>query len=417
MRPGGVGISRMMLSAVTLFPEPDSPTMPSVSPRLMWKSIPSTARTTPSSVKKYVFSPLTSSSRSAMAPPLAATIADSPAAARLARLGSQTRLAARVAEPPRPPLGSHYHRLVISPRASSARSTSSASTSLWVTQRIEVGPIAWILTFRAAHCATSSLVAAWLSPTPPGRVTPKMTMLVWTAPGSTAIPGSFAMPAASRRALAWSSASRSTVAVMRVLERDEPRRGDVDVGRPQRLAHLLGREEPARRLHRAHLHGADDRGAGDLVVEDVRVEVEDDFLARARVAHDGDEVAHRARRDEEAGRLAQPFGGDRLQALDRRILLPHVVPDLGAGHRLAHLDRGEGQRVGAQVDDVVHGVSPRLTAGPGAAGRRAGPTRCSRTRSRAGGGGPRPRGSCPRRSSLRRGGRGSRESRACAHTA
>src|SRR5881396_2333238 len=84
MRPGGVGISRMMLSAVTLFPEPDSPTIPSVSPRLMWKSIPSTARTTPSSVKKYVFSPLTSSSRSAMAPPLAATIADSPAAARLA---------------------------------------------------------------------------------------------------------------------------------------------------------------------------------------------------------------------------------------------------------------------------------------------------------------------------------------------
>src|SRR5436309_1967944 len=33
----------------------------------------------------------------------------SAAAARLARSGSQTRLAARVAEPPRPPLGSHYH--------------------------------------------------------------------------------------------------------------------------------------------------------------------------------------------------------------------------------------------------------------------------------------------------------------------
>src|SRR5206468_7404404 len=30
-------------------------------------------------------------------------------ALRLARSGSQTRLAARVAEPPRPPLGSHYH--------------------------------------------------------------------------------------------------------------------------------------------------------------------------------------------------------------------------------------------------------------------------------------------------------------------
>src|SRR5437867_2233020 len=133
MRPGGVGISRMMLSAVTLFPEPDWPTMPSVSPRLMWKSIPSTARTTPSSVKKYVFSPLTSSSRSAMAPPLAATIADSsrPAgpqprdALRLARLGSQTRLAARVAEPPRPPLGSHDqgHRLPSGVERPAARTT------------------------------------------------------------------------------------------------------------------------------------------------------------------------------------------------------------------------------------------------------------------------------------------------------
>src|SRR5213592_3183153 len=128
MRPGGVGISRMMLSAVTLFPEPDSPTMPSVSPRLMWKSIPSTARTTPSSVKKYVFSPLTSSSRSAMTPPLAryhnwlasdggAWITDSPRLwLRLALPGSQTRLAARVAEPPRPPLGSHCHRR-LDPRA------------------------------------------------------------------------------------------------------------------------------------------------------------------------------------------------------------------------------------------------------------------------------------------------------------
>ena len=30
--PGGVGIRRMIDSAVTLLPQPDSPTMPSVSP-------------------------------------------------------------------------------------------------------------------------------------------------------------------------------------------------------------------------------------------------------------------------------------------------------------------------------------------------------------------------------------------------
>src|SRR5256885_13352519 len=162
MRPGGVGISRMMLRAVTLLPEPDSPTMPSVSPRLMWKSIPSTARTTPSSVKKYVFSPLTSSSRSAMTPPLArypnwlasdggAWITDSPRlwlrlalrprdVLRLALPGSQTRLAARVAQPPRPPPGSPHHRLVISPHPSPAPSPSPAALSLWGTPRIEVRP-------------------------------------------------------------------------------------------------------------------------------------------------------------------------------------------------------------------------------------------------------------------------------------
>ena len=32
MRPGGVGMRRMIDSAVTLLPEPDSPTMATVSP-------------------------------------------------------------------------------------------------------------------------------------------------------------------------------------------------------------------------------------------------------------------------------------------------------------------------------------------------------------------------------------------------
>ena len=40
--------------AVTLLPEPDSPTMPSVSPGRSVKLTPSTARTTPASVKNQV---------------------------------------------------------------------------------------------------------------------------------------------------------------------------------------------------------------------------------------------------------------------------------------------------------------------------------------------------------------------------
>src|SRR2546430_270478 len=62
VRPGGDAIRRRIESDVTLLPQPDSPTMASVSPRTTEKETPSTARTTPSRVKKYVFNPLTSRS-------------------------------------------------------------------------------------------------------------------------------------------------------------------------------------------------------------------------------------------------------------------------------------------------------------------------------------------------------------------
>ncbi len=59
MRPGGDGISRMMDRDVTLLPQPDSPTMPSVLPFSKSKLMPSTAGTRPSSDWKYVFNPRT----------------------------------------------------------------------------------------------------------------------------------------------------------------------------------------------------------------------------------------------------------------------------------------------------------------------------------------------------------------------
>ena len=42
----------MIESPVMLLPDPDSPTMPTVSPGAIWKLTPSTARTTPASAKK-----------------------------------------------------------------------------------------------------------------------------------------------------------------------------------------------------------------------------------------------------------------------------------------------------------------------------------------------------------------------------
>ena len=54
----------MIDSAVTDLPQPDSPTIPSVWPGSIENEIPSTARTTPSRVKKCVFRSLTSSTGS-----------------------------------------------------------------------------------------------------------------------------------------------------------------------------------------------------------------------------------------------------------------------------------------------------------------------------------------------------------------
>src|SRR5581483_4394524 len=52
-RAGGLGIRPMIDSAETDLPEPDSPTMPSVSPGRIDQLTPSTALTTPASVSKW----------------------------------------------------------------------------------------------------------------------------------------------------------------------------------------------------------------------------------------------------------------------------------------------------------------------------------------------------------------------------
>src|SRR5436305_11199561 len=59
--PGGLATSLMTESAVTLLPQPLSPTTPNVSPALMVNETSSTALTTPLRVKKCVFRFLTSS--------------------------------------------------------------------------------------------------------------------------------------------------------------------------------------------------------------------------------------------------------------------------------------------------------------------------------------------------------------------
>src|SRR6516165_3764700 len=59
MRPVPLSRSWMMESAVTLLPQPDSPTSPTVSPSSIPKLTPLTARISPSLVKNDVRSPFT----------------------------------------------------------------------------------------------------------------------------------------------------------------------------------------------------------------------------------------------------------------------------------------------------------------------------------------------------------------------
>ena len=61
-RPGGFGTRPITDSALTLFPDPDSPTMASVSPSCSVYVTPSTAGTVPAVVENTVVSPETRSS-------------------------------------------------------------------------------------------------------------------------------------------------------------------------------------------------------------------------------------------------------------------------------------------------------------------------------------------------------------------
>src|SRR6266851_2116745 len=54
IRPGGSATRRRTDNAVTLLPQPDSPTTPKTSPARTLYETPSTARTTPAAVKKWV---------------------------------------------------------------------------------------------------------------------------------------------------------------------------------------------------------------------------------------------------------------------------------------------------------------------------------------------------------------------------
>ena len=91
-----------------------------------------------------------------------------------------------------------------------------------------------------------------------------------------------------------------------------------------------------------------------LVVVDVTLDIANQLVPRLAVQPHGDLVGHGPRGHEDRRFLAQQLGATRLETLDRRVDVNHVIAHLGGRHRGPHPRRGLGHRVAAQVDGGWH---------------------------------------------------------------
>src|SRR5690606_33093918 len=108
----------------------------------------------------------------------------------------------------------------------------------------------------------------------------------------------------------------------------------------------------------ARYHGHGTR----LVLVDVRAVRHDDLLTAPQVHGQRDLVAHRARGHEQRSLEAGHLGDRGFQPVDGGVLPVDVVAHLGLGHRTAHLRRGPGDRVAAEVHRPRgHGRTPLST--------------------------------------------------------
>ncbi len=104
-------------------------------------------------------------------------------------------------------------------------------------------------------------------------------------------------------------------------------------------------------LERTDARPDDHRMPGGLVDDEVVFAAADRFLAAAEVRELGDQVAHRARRDEQPGLLAEQLGGAILEGVDGRVVAEDVVADFGVGHHPPHRRGRLGHRIASEIDE------------------------------------------------------------------
>ncbi len=152
---------------------------------------------------------------------------------------------------------------------------------------------------------------------------------------------------------------RPAAAVVRVLDEDQPRAGEVLVVRLDHRRDLLGADDAALPVDEAQTDPCDRRVAASLVEVVVRAGVEDDLVAGFRLRLDADEVAHGARGHEQRRLLAEQRGHRLLQPVDGGVLAVDVVADRRGHHGGEHGRGGHGDGVGTEVDGrgSDHGLS------------------------------------------------------------
>ena len=151
-------------------------------------------------------------------------------------------------------------------------------------------------------------------------------------------------------------------AVVRVLDLDQRgRRVDAVVARLDR-GDELRRAEDAARADLGELHAGIRRRAAGLVPDGVAFAADDDVVAGARQDAQRHLVGHRAAGQPERGFLAEQRGDVLLQPVGRRVFAVLVVADRCGGHGRAHLGRGTGHGVGAEVDRCGHGRRDQVAA-------------------------------------------------------
>ncbi len=137
---------------------------------------------------------------------------------------------------------------------------------------------------------------------------------------------------------------------VRVLEEQRAELGQVVRGSREGVLDVGCVQQAVGVGQRAQLHTRVHRGGGVLVAQHVGALTAQHLGARHTECAQRELVGHRARRHVQRGVLAEQRGGQRLQPPDGRVLAVAVVADLGVGHRRAHLRRGRGDGVGAEVD-------------------------------------------------------------------